>query len=227
MSPAVVTLDGPAASGKSTTAHNVARRLEFHHLSSGILYRAIGWAALRGGWTGADESEAGDRLDALGLALVPEAGGYDVEVDGRRPGADLRTAAVADAASRLSRLAPVRRRVNELVRAEAGRRDLVCDGRDVGTVIFPDADLKVWITATPEERARRRLAEEEGGGDRPDPERVRAVAERLRDRDEADAGRELDPLRRPADALVVDTTDLGPDEAADRVVAEARRRGLD
>lgn len=223
MSPSVVTVDGPAASGKSTTARKVASRLDFHHLSSGVLYRAVGWAALADGWSGADAGEAADRLGSLELSLVPEGGGYVVEVDGRRPGAELRTAAVAEAASRLSQLGPVRRRVNELVRAEGTRRDLVCDGRDVGTVVFPDADLKVWLTATPEERARRRLAEET---EDPDPERIREVAGRIRARDEADASRELDPLRRPEDALDVDSTRLSPVEVADRIVAEARRRGL-
>lgn len=223
MTPSVIAVDGPAASGKSTAARNVARELEFHHLSSGILYRAIGWAAREGGWSDADEEGVAGRLASLRLSLVPEGEGYAVEVEGRRPGPDLRTPSVADAASRLSQLGPVRRRVNELVRAEGGRRDLVCDGRDVGTVIFPDADLKVWLTATAEERARRRLAEE--GGD-PDPERVREVAERIRVRDEADAGRELDPLRRPEDALEVDSTDLSPREVTRLIVAEARRRGL-
>lgn len=223
MSPAVVTVDGPAASGKSTAARNVASRLDFHHLSSGVLYRVVGWAALEDGWSGAGAAEVADRLGSLELSLVPEGGGYVVEVDGRRPGAELRTAAVAEAASRLSQLGPVRRRVNELVRAEGRRRDLVCDGRDVGTVVFPDADLKVWLTATPEERARRRLAEET---EDPDPERIREVAGRIRARDEADASRELDPLRRPEDALDVDSTRLSPGEVADRIVAEARRRGL-
>lgn len=223
VSPSVVALDGPAASGKSTAARNVAHMLDFHHLSSGILYRCVGCAALEGGWDDADEEEAARRLRSVELALVPEQGGYGVAVDGRRPGAELRTPRVADAASRLSQLRPVRRRVNELVRAEAALRDLVCDGRDVGTVIFPDADLKVWLTASPEERARRRLAEET---EEPDPERVREVADRIRARDQADAGRELDPLRRPEDAFEVDSTDLSPEEVARRIAAEARHRGL-
>lgn len=223
VSPSVITVDGPAASGKSTAARNVAHRLDFHHLSSGVLYRAVGWAALAGGWSDADAGEVAERLGSLEMSLAPEAGGYAVEVDGRRPGPELRTAAVAEAASRLSQLGPVRRRVNELVRQEGTRRDLVCDGRDVGTVVFPDADLKVWLTATPEERARRRLAEET---DDPDPRRVRDVAERIRARDEADASRELDPLRRPEDAVDVDSTDLSAGEVADRIEAEARRRGL-
>jgi cytidylate kinase len=223
VSRSVITVDGPAASGKSTAARNVASTLNFHHLSSGLLYRAVGWAGLAEGWSDADAGEVADRLGPLEMSLVSEGGGYVVEVDGRRPGPELRTAAVAEAASRLSQLEPVRRRVNELVRLEGTRRDLVCDGRDVGTVVFPGADLKVWLTATPEERARRRLAEE---GDDPDPERIREVAERIRARDEADASRELDPLRRPEDALDVDSTDLSPGEVADRIVAEARRRGL-
>lgn len=216
-------LDGPAASGKSTAARRVARRLGYRHLSSGLLYRAVAWAAVRDGWEGADADEAADRLEGLELALEPEDHGYAVRIHGTRPGEALRTEAVAEAASRLSRLAPVRERVNRLVRAEGRRRSLVCDGRDVGTALFPDADLKIYLTASPEERARRRLAEEEG---ETTPERLEAAARRIRDRDEADAGRSLDPLRRAGDAVEIDTTELAPGQVVDRILEEARRRGM-
>lgn len=220
---AVVAVDGPAASGKSTAARETARRLGFRHLNSGLLYRAVGWAALREGWDGADEREARRRLDGLELALEPADGRYRVRVDGERPGDRLRTEEVAGAASRVSRLGPVRQRVNELIRREAERRPLVCDGRDVGTAIFPDADLKVWLTASPRERARRRLAEE---GGEPTRERIRRAADRIRARDAADAGRSLDPLRRAGDAVEIDTTELEPDEVVERILEAARRRGL-
>lgn len=219
----VVAVDGPAASGKSTTARRLARRLGFRHLNSGLLYRAVGWAALRGGWSEADRDEVARRLDDLELALVPEGEGYGVRVDGARPGRELRTEEVAEAASRMSRLAPVRERVNALVREEGRRRPLVCDGRDVGTVIFPEADLKVYLVAGVRERARRRLSESEG---QLTPDRVERAAERLRDRDEADAGRSLDPLRRAEDAVEIDTTELEPEAVVERVLDEARRRGL-
>lgn len=221
---AVVAVDGPAASGKSTAARGVARRLGFGHLNSGLLYRAVGWAARREGWDLTEEEEVRRRLEDLELALEPVDGRYRVRVDGERPGDELRAEEVAGAASSVSRLGPVRERVNALIRREAGRRPLVCDGRDVGTAIFPDADLKVWLTASPRERARRRLSEEGGEAT---PDRIRRTADRIRARDDADAGRSLDPLRRADDAVEIDTTDLDPEEVVERILEAARRRGLD
>lgn len=220
---AVVAVDGPAASGKSTAARETARRLGYRHLNSGLLYRAVAWAALRGGWAEAGSEEAERRLSGLDLTLEPAGEGYRVRVDGERPGRALRTEEVAEAASRVSRLSPVREAVNRRIRGEAHDRSLVCDGRDVGTVIFPDADLKVWLTASPRERARRRLAE--AGGETTE-ERIGRTAERIRARDEADAGRSLDPLRRAEDAVEIDTTDLDPEAVVERILDEARRRGL-
>lgn len=223
MSPSVVTVDGPAASGKSTAARGVAERLGFRHLNSGVLYRAVGWAALAEGWADADGERIAERLDALELELVPAGTEYRVRIGEREPGAALRSPRVAEAASRLSRFASVRSRVNRVVRAQGARTDLVCDGRDAGTVIFPDAELKVFLTADPEERARRRLREE---GAEASGKRLRRAVERIEARDDADAGRELDPLRRADDAVEIDTTHLEPAEVVDRIVAEARRRGL-
>lgn len=222
---AVIAVDGPAASGKSTAAREAARRLGWRHLNSGLLYRAVAWAAVRDGWSEAGPEEAERRLEELELVLEPDGEtGYRVRVGGETPGPALRTEEVAGAASRVSRLGPVRERVNRRIRDEAARRPLVCDGRDVGTAVFPDADLKIWLTAAPVERARRRLAEE---GGEVTPERVERAAERIRARDEADAGRSLDPLRRAGDAVEIDTTDLEPDRVVERILEEARRRGLD
>lgn len=223
MTPVVVAVDGPAASGKSTAARGVAERLGFHHLNSGVLYRAIAWAALERGWADAEASTVEDRLEELELDLVPSRAGFRVRVDGREPGPALRSGGVAEAASELSGLGAVRSKVNRLVRGVAERHDLVCDGRDVGTAIFPDAELKVFLTAEPAERARRRLAEE---GRTPTPERIERAAARIAARDEADAGRELDPLREAEDAVVIDTTSLDPEKVVDRIAAEAARRGL-
>jgi len=223
VTPVVVAVDGPAASGKSTAARGVAERLGFHHLNSGVLYRAIAWAALERGWADAEASTVEDRLEELELDLVPSRAGFRVRVDGREPGPALRSGGVAEAASELSGLGAVRSKVNRLVRGVAERHDLVCDGRDVGTAIFPDAELKVFLTAEPAERARRRLAEE---GRTPTPERIERAAARIAARDEADAGRELDPLREAEDAVVIDTTSLDPEKVVDRIAAEAARRGL-
>ncbi len=229
MSPRVVAIDGPAASGKSTTARRVADALGFEHLNSGLLYRAIAWAARERGWLpeGSEESPLDAPESTLGdldLELVPGPEGYDVRVGGRAPGAALREPDVTRLASVLSARAPVRRRVNELVRAEAGRRDVVCDGRDIGTVVFPNADLKVFLDADPAERARRRLLERGGALTATE---VAEEASRLRERDEADASRELSPLRAAEDAVRLDTTHLSPEAVVERILQEAAHRGIE
>lgn len=218
----VIAVDGPAASGKSTAARGTARRLGFRHLSSGMLYRAVTWAAVRGGWEGEGPAFR-RRLGALDLELVPEDGGYGVRVDGRDPGEELVSDEVVDRVSEVSARPEVRREVNRRVRAEARRSDLVCDGRDVGATVFPDADLKVYLVASPEERARRRLLER---GEAVDREAVRREAERIGGRDEYDASREVSPLRAADDAVTLDTTHLDPGEVVDRVVELARERGI-
>ena len=228
MSRDVVAVDGPAASGKSTTARGVARRLGFRHLSSGRLYRAVAWEAARSGWGGGTgevpaDDELERRLEALELELVPDGSGFRVQVDGREPGHALHAPEVGEWTSRLSAQGPVREAVTRRLREAAGRHRMVCDGRDIGTVVFPDAALKVFLTAEPVERARRRLADH---GREPTDERIRREAERLRRRDRRDAGRALSPLRRADDAVEVDTTELSPDEVVDRIVAAARARGL-
>ncbi len=219
---AVVAVDGPAASGKSTAARGTARRLGFRHLSSGMLYRAVTWAAVRGGWD-EDGPAFRRRVGALDLELVPEDGGYGVRVDGEDPGRELVSDEVVDRVSEVSARPEVRREVNRRVRAEARRSDLVCDGRDVGATVFPDADVKVYLVASPEERARRRLLER---GEDAGPEAVRREAERIGGRDEYDATREVSPLRAADDAVTIDTTDLGPEEVVDRIVELARERGI-
>lgn len=228
MSRGVVAVDGPAASGKSTTARGVARRLGFRHLSSGRLYRAVAWQAARREWGGGTgevprDDELERRLEALELELVPDGTGFRVLVDGAEPGDALHAPEVGEWTSRLSTRRPVREAVTRRLREAATRHGLVCDGRDIGTVVFPDAALKVFLTADAAERARRRLADH---GLEPTEERVRREARRLRRRDRRDAGRALSPLRRADDALEVDTTELSPEEVVDRIVAEARARGL-
>lgn len=217
-----VAIDGPAASGKSTTARAVARRLGYAHLNSGLLYRAITWAGLRGGWVDADDEEFARRVGELDLRLVRRNGELVVEVDGERPGAELTSRAVSRSVSDVAARRPAREAAVERIRAAGRRTGLVCDGRDIGTVVFPDAELKVFLVATAEERARRRLLDY---GEEPDRDRVEAEAERLRARDRKDAGRELAPLRAPEDAVEIDTTDLRPGEVVDRIVQLARARG--
>ncbi len=243
----VVAIDGPAASGKSSTAGAVARQLGWAHLDSGALYRAITLAALDslepggegrgraveggGGW-------AAQRIVALAedlpvrLVLVndvfrPEVAGVDVEEA-------IRSERVTRRVSELAAIREVRHWVNVQQReAVAGiRRGVVVDGRDIGTVVFPDAPLKVFLTASPEERARRRLAQRasQGGGKRVatqiDPAELAREAAALAARDHADSTRPVAPLRAAADAIKLDTTNLSLEQQAERVVALARERRL-
>lgn len=223
----IITIDGPAASGKSTTARAVAERLGFRHLDSGAFYRALTYAALRAGieperW---DTLEP-ERLETLQVHAEPDETGFDIYVGGRNVSAELRSAEVTRHVSQMARVPTVREWLLERLREAAHGVDLVTDGRDMGTVVFPDADLKIYLTADPAERARRRLVQD--GNPAPDAATIEAEARRLVERDRMDSERAVAPLRKPADAVHLDTTDLSFDEQVDRIVqlATARRASL-
>lgn len=209
----VIAIDGPSASGKSSTARDVAVRLGFLHLNSGLLYRAVTWTALRDGWL---ESPDFDRkVAALQFDLVPAGSEFALRIAGERPGPWLQSAAVTARVSSVAERAAVRDAVNVVMRRAGSTTSLVADGRDIGTVVFPDAFLKVYLTASPEERARRRLSER---AEATPAEAIAAEARRLTARDRHDAGREIAPLSRAADALELDTTELGRAEVVDEIV---------
>jgi len=219
----IVAIDGPAASGKSTTAHAVALRLGLHHLNSGELYRAITWSALEEGWI-----EDGERFETelgrLDLSLAEETdGGRELRarVRGLIPGAILCGPEVTARVSEVAARPCVRARVLALVREAAARFSLVCDGRDIGTVVFPEAALKVFLEAAPEERARRRLLEREG---RVTHDALRREVHRLRKRDRKDATRDIAPLCMAENAVVIDTTELSATEVVDRIERLAQER---
>src|ERR1041384_4491686 len=234
MSLRVIAIDGPAASGKSSTAALVARRLGWAHLDSGALYRAVTLAALdsvgdEGPGTGAGWSA--QQIVALAedlpvrLVLVQDV--FRPEVAGVDVAQAIRTERVTQRVSAVAAHPEVRHWVNVQQReaVQGHPRGVVVDGRDIGTVVFPDAPLKVFLTASPEERARRRLAERGGTGDRGgagdgDAE-LRQEAEVLAARDRADSMRAVAPLRAAADAVVLDTTRL----SLERQGQEGRARG--
>jgi cytidylate kinase len=220
----VIAIDGPAASGKSSTAALVARRLSWAHLDSGALYRALALAALD---HLREEERSAQRILALAqglpvrLVLVanafrPEIAGVDVE-------REIRSARVTAHVSALAAIPEVRGWVNARQRdaVAAHASGVVVDGRDIGTVVFPDAPLKVFLTAEPTERARRRLAQRGDAGERAALERESRMLEA---RDRADASRAVAPLRPAADAVILDSTRLSLEQQVDRVVALARER---
>lgn len=215
--PFIVAIDGPGGSGKTTVARAVAMALGLPHLDTGAYYRAATVAVLR---------RDVDPADAEAVCDVVEDVEFDytagrMTLDGDDVSEAIRSDEVTAAVSAVSAVPDVRRRLVDAQRSWVDRHggSGVVEGRDIGTVVFPGADLKIFLTARPEVRAARRAAET---GDVP----VDAVQSDLERRDQADAGRAIDPLRRADDAVVVDTSDLGVDEVIASVVgaAEARRR---
>ena len=216
MSHIVVAIDGPAASGKSSTARMVAERLRFCHVDSGSLYRAATAAALRRS-SDADRWSEEDVRRAVGaITLRPAAGAVVPLLDGELLGEELRGAEVTRLVSRVAQMPRIREWVNELVRSSASSHSVVVDGRDIGTVVFPGADLKVFLVADPWERARRRLLQR--SGQNPTDEEIAAETERLVLRDARDATQTV----QARDAVLIDTTHLTQEAQVERIVALAK-----
>ena len=221
--PHVIAIDGPAASGKSSTAAAVGRALAFPHIDSGALYRALTWVAVRAGVH--DPAVIVALASRLHVRLEPSEGTERVRIDGIADvDASLRSAEVNAQVSAIAAVPALRDWVNGIVRqaaATAGRA--VIDGRDIGTVVVPDAELKVFLTATAAARAERRLLQRGGVVD---ASQLASETARLAERDRLDADRAAAPLRQAADAVVLDTTGLTFDQQVARIVALADERGL-
>jgi cytidylate kinase len=226
----VIAIDGPSASGKSSTARAVAESLGFAHLDSGALYRGVTLVALREsarrGRAHEDPLEVLDPETVLraaedrGLMLQPDGAGFAAYLEGEPVDAEIRGARVTGCVSAVSAVPVIREWINSRLRAmvRAGR-DVVVDGRDIGTVVFPDADLKVFLTASPTVRAGRRITQR--GADA-DPTLLEAEAAALAARDHADSTRQTAPLKPAEDAVLVDTSTLAFPEQVDHIVALAR-----
>ena len=207
----VITIDGPAGAGKSTTAREVARRLGFRLVDTGALYRALAWALIQAGVSPEDEAGVG----ALLARTTVELAGGRVLVNGRDVTAEIRTPDIAMVTSRLTALRAVRDKMTPLQRSLAAAGGVVLEGRDTGSVVCPDAEVKIYLDADLAERARRRRDELAAGGLPADYERVKAEVA-LRDRQ--DMERELAPLRKPAGAVTVDSTALSPEAVVQRIL---------
>jgi cytidylate kinase len=214
----VVAIDGPAASGKSSTARWVAERLGFRHVDSGALYRAVTLLALGEGGPPEGWTESSVRALADRVSLAPIAGGFEPTVDGRSVGDAIRGVDVTRQVSRVAQLGAVREWVNDRVRATGASHDVVVDGRDIGTVVFPDAPLKVFLVADPWERARRRLIQRLGR--HPNDDEIAEETEHLVLRDAKDATQTV----QARDAVLLDTTFLTQTEQVERIVSLVRAR---
>ncbi len=218
----VVAVDGPSGAGKSTVARRLAERLGWRYVDTGAMYRSVGLAADRLG-IALDDDPALDALcRRLRIGLEPDgAGGLRVLLDGEDVTGAIRQHRVSELASRVSARKPVRDAMGRFQRTLGEARPSVLEGRDIGTVIFPDALLKVFLTASDEERARRRADELRRRGE---PVSFDAVLRDIRDRDRADSSRDHAPLKAAPDAVRLDTTGLTVDQVVERIAGWVAER---
>lgn len=220
MKPSTIAIDGPASSGKSTIAELLARRLDYLYFDTGVMYRAVTWAALDRGIPIEDELAVTALAQKLGVQVTPptlnDGRQYTVLADGADVTWGIRAPEVNGNVSTVSAYPGVRRALVRQQRRVAAQGPVVMVGRDIGTVVLPEADLKIYLDASVEERARRRWREERARGEEADYEMVLAS---MRRRDEIDSNRKASPLRVAEGAAVLDTTSLSITE----VLAEAER----
>ena len=212
-----IAIDGPAASGKSSTAKAIARTLGFHHVDSGALYRAATAARVRAGGEIEDWTEDSVLEAAKVVSLSPTETGFTPLLDGHNAESEMRGEAVTSKVSVVAKMGGVRDWVNSLVRQAGEEFDVVVDGRDIGTVVFPNAQLKVFLDAAPGERAKRRLLERLDRA--PSDDEIAEETGKIMLRDEMDA---LQSIRSP-DAIVIDTTHLAQQDQIAQIVELARR----
>ena len=219
MKPLIIAIDGPSGAGKGTIARAIARELNYRHIDSGAMYRAVGWKAIRDG-VPLDHDAAVTALAERSRIEVTSAG---VTIDDADVTRAIRTPEIDGAAAAVARLPGVRRVLVDRQRQLGAGGGIVMEGRDIGTVVFPNADVKVYLDASPEERARRRAVDPAHTGV---PAAVSEVATLLTQRDEQDRTRTASPLLVAKDAVIVDTTGKGVDEVVNEVMAVVRRKAL-
>lgn len=213
--PFSVAIDGPSGAGKSTIARAAARRFGFIYVDTGAIYRTLGLAVRRAGLGEHDEREVSELLPSVRISLRYDGeGGQRMYLGDEDVSGSIRTQEIAMYASGVSAMPAVRAKLLEMQRSLAREHSVVMDGRDIATVVLPDADLKVFLTASPEKRAERRYAELRGHGSEESYEQV--LRETLR-RDGQDESRAAAPLRRAEDAVVVDTSELTLEESIEAV----------
>jgi CMP/dCMP kinase len=213
----IIAIDGPSGAGKGTVARGIAARLNYRHVDTGAMYRAVAWKARQEGLDLADETA----VEALAARARIEIGDGIVRVDGEDPAAALRTPEIDAAAAAVARLPRVRAILSAQQRAMGEDGGIVMEGRDIGTVVFPHADVKIYLDASAEERARRRANDPAHSGSQSSQA---AVAAAIQARDTSDTTRAASPLTLAPDAVHIDTTSMPIDEVVERVLALVRAK---
>jgi CMP/dCMP kinase len=211
----IVAIDGPAGSGKSTVAKIVAERLGYRYINTGAMYRAVAWKADKAGSFLKDELAIAQVAEKLNIEFVPNVDGQKIIVDGEDVGSQLKSEEVGNGAATVASQPQVRKILTDLQRKMGQEGKIVMEGRDIGTQVFPNADKKFFFQADPEERGRRRYQELLTKGESVD---LREIVDQIRKRDLEDMNRSVAPLIQAEDALLVDTTHLGIEEAVIRVI---------
>ena len=221
--PLTIALDGPVGAGKSSVAEETARRLGILHLDTGAMYRAVGLYVLRQGISTEDEEQVSSLAEGLRMDVRYVDGTQRTLVEGEDVTAQIRTPQVSMAASAVARYPRVRQAMVALQRRLAAEQPILADGRDIGTRVLPQAALKVFLTASAEERARRRFLELQAKGL---PDTYEEVLAELKKRDDQDMHRAVDPLRPAENARILDSTSLSFEEVVDTLVAWAKEAAV-
>ncbi|MEC0245721.1 (d)CMP kinase [Paenibacillus chitinolyticus] len=216
-----IAIDGPAGAGKSTIARKVAGELGFVYVDTGAMYRAVTWKVLQDGVDPLDTEAVARTAAGMKIELVPGPDGQLVFVDGRDVSSDIRTKLVTDQVSQIAAIAEVRKLLVDKQKQMAASKGIVMDGRDIGTHVLPDAEVKVFLTASVRKRAERRFQEVQGTAMATTLEEMEKDIAR---RDMLDEGREVSPLVQAADAVMLDSTDLTIPEVVESILEMCRLR---
>ena len=214
-----VAIDGPAGAGKSTIAKRIARRLGYIYVDTGAMYRAMAYYLIENQVDAADKEAIAAACQYADISICYQDGEQVVLLNGENVNAYLRTEAVGNMASVSSVVPEVRKKLVELQQKLARETDVVMDGRDIGTVVLPDADVKVYLTASVETRAKRRFLELQEKGE---PADLVKIAADIEDRDYRDMHRDISPLRQAEDATLVDSSDMTIDQVVERILELCR-----
>lgn len=212
-----IAIDGPAASGKSTVAKNVAKELGMTYVDTGAMYRAIAWKLLDLGITSGDETSINDALKEITISFDAD---NRVVINDKVLTNEIRTNEVSNITSKVSSIAMVRQKLTVIQKSLVSDKNVIMDGRDIGTVVIPDAELKIFLVASPEVRAQRRMEDLKNNGH--DEIELEDLINEIKARDLADSTRDIAPLKKADDAIEIDTSKLTRDEVLNKIIDLAK-----